>query len=76
MAEVTMMAEVSGPQAAEILSVSIYTLHRKVDAGLLPAREQGTGARKFLFIDVDDLREFAAKYGYRFNEAVAQQYAK
>lgn len=70
------MTEVSGPQASKILSVSIYTIHRKVDTGLLPARKQGTGKRKFLFIDIDELREFAAQYGYRFDEAKAAKYTK
>jgi len=76
MAEVTTMAEVTGPQAAAIIAMSIYTIHRKVDAGLLPAREQGTGQRKFLYIDIDDLRKFAQQYGYRFNEAKAKEFTK
>jgi len=76
MAEVTTMAEVNAPQAAEILSVSLMTIHRKVDSGALPARQQGTGERIFVFIDIDDLRRFAQRYGYRFNEAKAAQYAK
>jgi shikimate kinase len=76
MAEVMKMAEVNGPQAAEILSMSIQSVHRKVDAGALPARQQGTGVRQFIFIDIDDLRKFAQQYGYRFNEELAARYAK
>lgn len=70
------MVEVNGPQAAEILAVSIQTIHNKVDSGALPAREQGTGTRKYLYIDIDTLRKFAAQYGYRFDEAKAKQYTK
>lgn len=69
------MAEVTAPQAAEILSVSLNTIHRKVDSGALKAREQGTGVRKFVFIDIEDLRKFAQSFGYRFDEAKAKQYA-
>ena len=76
MAEVTTMAEVNGPQAAEILSVSLMTIHRKVDAGTLPAREQGTGERRFIFIDINDLRKFAQEFGYRFDEAKAKALVK
>lgn len=70
------MPEVNGPQAAEIIGKSLVTIHRKVDDGSLPAREEGTGERKFVFIELDALRQFATKYGYRFDEAIAAQYVK
>ncbi len=70
------MAEVTAPQAAEIIDVSLMTIHRKVDEGVLVARQQGTSERKFVYIEVDDLKRFAQQYGYRFNEALAAQYAK
>ena len=70
------MAEVTAPQAAEVLSVSLNTVHRKVDSGALKAREQGTGERKFVFIDIEDLRNFAEQFGYRFDEAKAKEYAQ
>ncbi len=66
--------EVTGPQAAAILGVSIATVHRKVDAGVLNAREQGTGERQFIYIEIDDLRRFAETYGYRINEELIRQY--
>ena len=69
------MAEVNAVQAAKILGKSLPTIHRKVDAGELPARQEGTN-RKFIFIDVKDLRKFAQQYGYRFDEVLAQKYAK
>lgn len=68
------MPEVNGPQAAEIIGKSIQTIHRKVDDGSLPAREEGTGQRKFVYIEIDDLRQFAKRYGYRFDEKKAAQY--
>jgi len=70
------MAEVTAPQAAEIIDISLMTVHRKVDDGSLRARQQGTGERKYVYVDVDDLRQFASQYGYRFNEKLAEQYAK
>lgn len=68
------MPEVNGPQAAEIIGKSLVTIHRKVDDGLLPAREEGTGERKFVYIEINELRQFAQRYGYRFDEAIAAQY--
>lgn len=70
------MPEVNGPQAAEIIGKSIMTIHRKVDDGSLPARQEGTGERKFIYIEIDSLRQFAEQYGYRFNEEIAAQYIK
>lgn len=70
------MAEVTGPQAAEILGKSLPTIHRKVDDGTLRARQEGSGERKFLYIDVSELERFATEHGYRFNETLAKQYAK
>lgn len=70
------MPEVNGPQAAEIIGKSIQTIHRRVDDGTLPAREEGAGERKFVYIEIDSLRQFAKKYGYRFDEAIAARYIK
>jgi predicted DNA-binding transcriptional regulator AlpA len=70
------MPEVNGPQAAEIIGKSIQTIHRRVDDGTLPAREEGAGERKFVYIEIDSLRQFATKYGYRFDETIAAQYIK
>jgi hypothetical protein len=47
-----------------------------VEDGVLPARQEGTGERRFTFIEVETLRQFAAKYGYRFDEKAAAQYSK
>jgi hypothetical protein len=70
------MAEVTAPQAATLIGKSIMTIHRKVDDGLLPARQEGTGERRFIYIDLDELRGFAAKYGYKLDENLAAQYEK
>ncbi len=68
------MAEVSAPQAAEILNTSHPTIFRRVEDGSLPARREGV--KREIWIDVEDLRRFATKFGYRFNESLAKQYAK
>lgn len=75
MAQEMNMAEVTGPQAAKIIGMSLQTVHRKVDEGHLRARQQGT-LRKQLFIDVDDLRRFCRSNGYKFKEDLAQKFAK
>lgn len=66
------MAEVTAQQAAEILSTSHMTIHRRVDDGTLPARREGMA--RIVKIEVDDLRRFAKEYGYRFDEAMASRY--
>lgn len=68
------MPEVTAAQAAEIIGKSAMTVYRKVEEGVLPARQEGTGERKFTYIQIADLREFAARYGYRFDEAVAKRF--
>lgn len=68
------MAEVSAPQAAEILDTSHPTIFRRVEDGSLAARREGV--KREIWIDVEVLREFAAKWGYRFNEDLAARYAK
>jgi hypothetical protein len=70
------MAEVTAPQAAEIIGKSLMTIHRKVEDGLLPARQEGTGQKKYIYISLDELRAFAVRYGYRLDESLAAQYAK
>lgn len=70
------MPEVTAPEAAEIIGKSIHTVHRRIDEGTLPARKEGTGERKRVYIEIDELRRFAGTYGYRFDEAKAQQLGK
>jgi hypothetical protein len=70
------MPEVTGPQAAKMLGRSLQTVHRRIDDGSLPARQEGTGERKRVYIDLDELRRFAEKYGYRLDETKAAQYTK
>lgn len=68
------MAEVSAPQAAEIINTSHPTIFRRVDDGTLAARREGM--KREIWIDVDELRRFAQEYGYRFDEKLAKRYAK
>jgi hypothetical protein len=68
------MAEVSAPQAAEILNTSHPTIFRRVDDGTLSARREGM--KREIWIEVEDLRRFAKQYGYRFDEKLAKHYAK
>lgn len=68
------MNEVGSHQAAEIIGIDPVTVLRHVDAGLLPARREGL--RRVIRIKLDDLRSHAIAYGYRFDEELAQKYAK
>ena len=68
------MATVTATQAAEILSISHMTIHRRVDDGLLPARREGVA--RIIKIELDDLRSFAKEYNYAFNEDVAKRLTK
>jgi len=67
------MAEVTSTQAAAIINTSHMTIHRRVDDGTLPGRRQGLDRQ--IRVEVDDLRRFAAKYGYPFNEEMARRYS-
>lgn len=68
------MPEVSAREAAQIINVSHTNIHRHVKAKRLPARSEGI--RGIVKIEVDDLREFAKRYQYRFNEELATQLAQ
>lgn len=68
-----MATEVTASQAADILSISYVTIHRRVDDGALSARRQGLN--RMIMIDIEELRRFAKQYGYRFDEAVAARYS-
>lgn len=68
------MPEVSAREAAQIINVSHTNIHRHVKAKRLPARNQGI--RGIIRIEVDDLRQFAERYQYRFNEDLATQLAQ
>lgn len=68
------MAEVTAPEAAEIIDASYPTIYRRVEDGTLPARR--VGFRRDIRIEINDLRAFAEKLGYRFDEAAATKYAK
>lgn len=68
------MPEVSAREAAQIINVGHMTIRRYVKAGRLPARNEGI--RGIIKIEVDDLRQFAERYQYRFNEDLATQLAQ
>jgi hypothetical protein len=67
------MPEVSSSQAARIIRMSDDTVRRHVRMGLLPARRQGP--RKDAKIEIEELRRFAQKYNYQFDEALAQSFS-
>jgi predicted site-specific integrase-resolvase len=68
------MPEVTLTQAAEIVSKDRVTVFRWVENGLLPARREGI--RRDIFIEEADLEKFASDNDYRYNTALARQYAK
>lgn len=68
------MTKVTTHEAAEILSTTRVTVFRWVDEGLLPADR--VTRRNIIMIDVEELRRFAQKNGYQFNDRLAKQYAK
>jgi predicted site-specific integrase-resolvase len=68
------MAEVTAKQAGEILSISYVTIHRRADDGSLQVRREGKMG--MIWVNIDELRRFANEYNYRFDEALATQYAK
>lgn len=72
--ETSMAREVTASQAAEILSISYVTIHRRVDDGVLQARRQGLN--RMIMIDMNALRSFATQYGYRFDEEIAARYSE
>lgn len=63
------MPEVSSREAGQIINVSRISIYSHVKAGRLPARQEGL--RGIIKIEVDDLRQFAERYQYRFNEELA-----
>ena len=65
------MPQVTAPQAADILSTTRVTVFRWVDEGLLPAER--ITRRNLIMIDVEDLKRFAGKNGYSFDEELAKQ---
>ncbi len=71
---ITTMTEVSAPHAAEIVGIDHSTIVKHVRSEVIPARR--VGLRRDIRIDMDDLREYAAKLGYRFDEVLATQYGK
>ena len=68
------MTKVTTHEAAEILSTTRVTVFRWVDEGLLPADR--VTRRNIIMIDVEELRRFAQKNGYQFNDRLAKQYEK
>jgi hypothetical protein len=68
------MEEISAINAGEIIGVTRMTIHNYVRKGLLPARR--FGLKRNLRIKVDDLRRFAQKYGYKFDEEKLREFGK
>ena len=69
------MPEVSLRQAAKIVGSSHPTLWRRINEGELPiTRRVGKGQR--IRIDIEELRRFAARYNYLFDEDLAKKLIK
>ncbi len=68
------MPDVSSTEAAKIIGVSSQTIRRQIDRGLLSARLEGP--KRLVKIDIENLRQFAERYQYRFNEELAAQTVK
>lgn len=65
------MAEIKAEDAAQLIGVSDETIRRLINRGILPARR--FGLRKFIRIEIDDLRSVAGTLNYRFDEDAARQ---
>ncbi len=68
------MPEVTSTQAAAIIGTSYGTIHRRVDDGLLRGRRQGLNRQ--IWVEIDDLRQFAQQHGYKFDEDLAQEFTR
>lgn len=68
------MPEVSTIDASRIVNTSDTTIRRHVDDGRLVARREGLRGR--IRIDIEELRQFATKYQYRFDDELAGQLAR
>ena len=66
-----MAQELTAPQAAEIMNVDHSTVFRWVSNGHLPARR--VGLARTIYINIDDLRQFARENGYSFDETKANR---
>lgn len=63
------MQELSAKQAGKVIGLSHTMIHRYVNRGLLPARR--VGRMRAIRIQMENLREFARKFGYDFDEELA-----
>lgn len=58
--------ELTSPQAAKIIGVTEVTIRSWVERGALKGKR--VGLRRYVRVQVDDLRAFAAQYGYEIDE--------
>ena len=65
------MPEVTSNEAGEIIGVTEVTIRSYVDRELLKARRQGL--KRKVFIELADLKEFAAEYEFHFDSERAKQ---
>lgn len=68
------MRGLSAIEAGKIIGVTHTTIHAYVRRGELPARR--VGVRRIIRIDVEDLRKFAERYQFDFDEELARQIAE
>lgn len=68
------MPEVTLTQASEIVRKDRSTVFLWIQDALLPARR--VGLRRDIRIDLGNLKEFADRYGYDYDAALADKYSK
>lgn len=68
------MPEISSEEAARLIGLSRQSIRAHVEHGRLVARR--VGPRRVVKIELNDLRQFAQQYQYKFNETLANQLAK
>ena len=67
-----MVDELNTRQAGAVIGVSQMTIIRNVRRGILAARI--FGYKRVMRINVEELRRFAAEYGYTINEELLRQF--
>lgn len=68
------MSKLTSTDAARIIQKSDQTVRRHVHDGKLKAWREGISGK--MWIEIDDLRQFAAQYGQFFDEKLATQIAQ
>lgn len=68
------MPKLTTTNAGRVISKTDQTIRRHVHDGRIMAKREGLSGK--MWIDVEDLRDFATKYSYFFDEELAAQLAE